>query len=311
MPSSALKTSWPSTAGKTRTRLIESPHHQAPWVASSCTTSQPPAYAVTAEAARTGAPSSNRRTVADRTSACSVAVTAPVSPVPGGVRSAVVAGSCLQRNDWICGEYLSTRADTIAQATAQHVTLTVVSVAVGLVLALPLGVLAFRSPRARSLVLGTSTALYTIPSLAMFSLLLPVTGLTATTVVIGLVLYSLTILVRNVLAGLLAVPREVVESATGMGYSPLSLLLRVQLPLALPALFAGIRVATVSTVALATVGAILGNGGLGNLIYSGLRTSFQAEVLTATVLVVALAVLADLLLLGVQRAVTPWQRSAR
>jgi osmoprotectant transport system permease protein len=145
----------------------------------------------------------------------------------------------------------------------------------------------------------------------MFSLLLPVTGLTATTVVVGLVLYSLTILVRNVLAGLLAVPREVVESATGMGYSPLSLLLRVQLPLALPALFAGIRVATVSTVALATVGAILGNGGLGNLIYSGLRTQFQAEVLTATVLVVALAVLADVLLLGAQRAVTPWQRSAR
>ena len=222
-----------------------------------------------------------------------------------------MARSCLQRNDWVCGEYLTTRADTIADATVQHVALTLVSVAVGLVLALPLGVLAFRSPRARSFVLGTSTALYTIPSLAMFSLLLPFTGLTATTVVVGLVLYSLTILVRNVLAGLLAVPREVVESATGMGYSPLSLLLRVQLPLALPALFAGIRVATVSTVALATVGAILGNGGLGNLIYSGLRTSFQAEVLTATVLVVALAVLADLLLLGVQRAVTPWQRSAR
>ena len=234
-----------------------------------------------------------------------------MSPVAGGVRSAAVAVGCLQRNDWICGEYLTTRADTILDATVQHVGLTVVSVAVGLVLALPLGVLAFRSPRARSLVLGTATALYTIPSLAMFSLLLPVTGLSATTVVVGLVLYSLTILVRNVLAGLVAVPREVVESATGMGYSPLSLLLRVQLPLALPALFAGIRVATVSTVALATVGAILGNGGLGNLIYSGLRTQFQAEVLTATVLVVALAVLADVLLLGAQRAVTPWQRAAR
>ena len=222
-----------------------------------------------------------------------------------------MAAGCLQRNDWICGDYLRTRSDTILEATVQHVTLTLVSVTIGLVLALPLGILAFRSPRVRSLVLGTATALYTIPSLAMFSLLLPVTGLTATTVVVGLVLYSLTILVRNVLAGLLAVPREVVESATGMGYSPLSLLLRVQLPLALPALFAGIRVATVSTVALATVGAILGNGGLGNLIYSGLRTQFQAEVLTATVLVVALAVSADLLLLAVQRAVTPWQRSAR
>ena len=280
-------------------------------MASSCTTSQPPSYAATAEADRTGDPSSKRRTVADRTSACSGAVTTAASPVPGRVRSGLVATGCLQRNDWICGEYLTTRADTILDATVSHLALTAVSVAIGLVLALPLGVLAFRSPRARSLVLGTSTALYTIPSLAMFSLLLPLTGLTATTVVVGLVLYSLTILVRNVLAGLLAVPREVVESATGMGYSPMSLLLKVQLPLALPALFAGLRVATVSTVALTTVGAILGNGGLGNLIYSGLRTQFQAEVLTATVLVVALAVVADVLLLGVQRAVTPWQRSAR
>ena len=221
-----------------------------------------------------------------------------------------MAAGCLQRNDWVCGEYLTTRADTILDATVQHVLLTVVSVGIGLALALPLGALAFRSPRARSLVLGTATAVYTIPSLAMFSLLLPLTGLSATTVVIGLVLYSLTILVRNVLAGLLAVPREVVESATGMGYSPLTLLLRVQLPLALPALFAGIRVATVSTVALTTVGAVLGNGGLGNLIYAGLRTQFQAEVLTATVLVVALAVVADLLLLAAQRAVTPWQQAA-
>ena len=222
-----------------------------------------------------------------------------------------MAAGCLQRNDCVCGEYLTTRADTILDATGQHVTLTVVSVVVGLVLALPLGVLAFRSPRARSLVLGGATALYTVPSLAMFSLLLPFTGLTSTTVVVGLVLYSLTILVRNVLAGLQAVPAEVVESATGTGYGRTSLLLRVQLPLALPALFAGVRIATVSTVALTTVGAILGNGGLGDLIYSGLRTQFQAEVLTATVLVVALAVLADVLLLGVQRLVTPWQQVAR
>ena len=221
----------------------------------------------------------------------------------------MAAPGCLSRNDWVCGDYLTTRSDLIVDATVQHVVLTVVSVGIGLLLALPLGLLAFRYRPARTVVLGTSTALYTIPSLAMFSLLLPFTGLTATTVVVGLVLYSLTILVRNVLAGLQAVPAEVVESATGTGYGRLSLLLRVQLPLALPALLAGVRVATVSTVALTTVGAILGNGGLGNLIYSGLRTQFQAEVLTATVLVVALAVVADLLLLAVERAVTPWQRT--
>ena len=219
--------------------------------------------------------------------------------------------SCLQRNDWVCGEYLTTRADLIASSVLEHVILTAVSVALGLVVALPLGVLAFRFRRLGGVVLGASTALYTIPSLAMFSLLLPFTGLSATTVVVGLVLYSLTILVRNVVAGLQAVPADVVESATGTGYGPVSLLLRVQLPLALPTILAGVRVATVSTVALVTVGAILGHGGLGDLIYSGLRTQFQAEVLTATVLVVALAVVADLLLLGLQRAVTPWQRAAR
>ena len=221
------------------------------------------------------------------------------------------APGCLQRNDWVCGDYLSTRADTILAATGEHVVLTVVSVALGLLLALPLGVLAFRVPRLRGLVLGTSTAVYTIPSLAMFSLLLPFTGLSATTVVVGLVLYSLTVLVRNVLAGLQGVPADVVESALGTGYGPVSLLLRVQLPLALPTVLAGLRVATVSTVALVTVGSILGHGGLGDLIYAGLRTQFQAEVLTATVLVVALAVAADLLLVGVQRALTPWQRAAR
>ena len=220
------------------------------------------------------------------------------------------AAGCLQRNDWVCGDYLSTRSELILSSTTQHVTLTVVSVVLGLLLALPLGLVAFRYPRLRGALLSTSTAVYTIPSLAMFSLLLPFTGLTATTVVIGLVLYSLTILVRNVLAGLQAVPADVVESATGTGYGPTGLLLRVRLPLALPTLFAGLRVATVSTVALVTVGAILGNGGLGNLIYSGLRTQFQAEVLTATVLVVVLAITADLLLVLLQRALTPWQRAA-
>jgi osmoprotectant transport system permease protein len=223
----------------------------------------------------------------------------------------VSSPGCLQRNDWICAEYVTTRSELILSATAQHVTLTAVAISVGMLLALPLGLVAFHLPRARALVLGMSTALYTVPSLAMFSLLLPVAGLSATTVAIGLVLYSLTILVRNVLAGLEGVPVEVLEAAAGTGHGPGQRLLRVQLPLALPTLFAGLRVATVSTVALVTVGAILGNGGLGNLIYSGLRTQFRAEVLTATVVVIALAVVADLLLVALQRAVTPWHRAPR
>ena len=215
---------------------------------------------------------------------------------------------CLARNEWLCWDYLTTRRDVLLEATVEHVSLTVQAVLLGLVLAVPLALLARRVRGARGLVLGGSTALYTIPSLALYSLLVPYTGLSARTVVLGLALYSLTILVRGILAGLDAVPAEVRESARGMGFGPARALMRVELPLALPTILAGVRVATVSTVALVTVGFIVGHGGLGNLISEGLRTLFKAQVLTASVLCVLVAVAADLLLLGVQRAVTPWQR---
>jgi osmoprotectant transport system permease protein len=223
----------------------------------------------------------------------------------------LLADDCLARNAWICGQYLRTRRSDILTALGQHVTLTVVSVAIGVALAVPLALLARRIRGAQPVLLGLSTAIYTIPSLAMFAVLLPFTGLTEKTVVIGLVLYSLTILIRNVVAGLDGVPPEVLESARGMGLGPTRMLLTVELPLALPTILAGVRVATVSTVALVTVGAIIGYGGLGNLIYSGLNSLFKAQVLTASVLCVLLAVLADVLLLGVQRLVTPWARGRR
>jgi osmoprotectant transport system permease protein len=218
------------------------------------------------------------------------------------------SASCLARNEWICPEYVETRRDTILSAAGQHVTLTLVSVLIGLALAIPLALLSRRVRGARGAVLGTSTAIYTIPSLALYSLLVPYTGLSRTTVVIGLALYSLTILVRGILAGLDGVPADVLESARGMGMGARRILLRVELPLALPTIFAALRVATVSTVALVTVGFIVGYGGLGNLINEGLRTLFKSQVLTASLLCVAIAVVADLALLAVQRAVTPWQR---
>ncbi|MER6922401.1 ABC transporter permease, partial [Streptomyces spiralis] len=175
----------------------------------------------------------------------------------------------------------------------------------------PLALAARRWGWAAGPVLAVTTVLYTIPSLAMFSLLLPVYGLSATLVVAGLVLYSLTLLVRNILAGLRAVPEETRQAARGMGYGPVRLLLTVELPLALPAAMAGLRIATVSAVSLVTVGAIVGFGGLGNLIYAGMNTYFKAQVLTASVLCVVIAVAADLLLLGVQRLLTPWTRAGR
>lgn len=219
--------------------------------------------------------------------------------------------NCLTRNEWICGKYLDTRAGDLGDALVQHVGIVVASVLLGFVVAFPLALLARRYPKVEGLVVGTTTAIYTIPSLALFSLLVPVTGLGLTTVVLGLGLYSLTILVRNMLEGLRAVPAEVREAATGMGYGAGRLLLRVELPLALPAIMAGLRVATVSAVALTTVGAILDYGGLGTMLIDGQGTNFKAQVLTTSVLCVLLAVVLDLLLVGAQRLLTPWTRRAR
>ncbi|MBZ2408958.1 ABC transporter permease [Streptomyces sp. L06] len=217
------------------------------------------------------------------------------------------AANCLVANDWVCGEYFRTRGQDLVDATLQHIGITVAAVVIGVLIAFPLAVLAHRRRAFAAPVLALTTLFYTIPSLAMFSLLLPLFGLSAALVITGLVLYSLTILVRNTLAG--STPsRGGREAATGMGYGPWRLLWEVEVPLALPALLAGVRITTVSTVALTTVGAIVDYGGLGSLILDGLDTDFRAQVLAASVLCVILAITADLLLLGLQRLCTPWTR---
>lgn len=222
---------------------------------------------------------------------------------------AFLAQDCLQANAWICGEYLRTRQEEILDALVQHIGLTLRGVLIGLLLAVPLALLARRVRRLETTILAVTSLIYTIPALAMFAILLPFTGLTTRTTVTGLVLYSLTILVRNIITGLDGVPDDVREAARGMGYGGARLLLQVEVPLALPTIIAGVRIATVSTIALATIGAIVGNGGLGQLMYLGLPTAFHAQILTATVLVVLLAVVADLLLIGLQWALTPWRRA--
>jgi osmoprotectant transport system permease protein len=219
-------------------------------------------------------------------------------------------GNCLQANSWICAKFVSTRQHELLAALQQHVELTVETVLISLAISVPLAVAVRRSRRATGGLLGLATAIYTVPSLALFGLLVPVTGLRPATVLVGLVLYSLTILIRNVLAGLDSVPRDVVEAASGMGMGSIRILLKVELPLALPSIFAGLRVATVSTVALATIGYLIGEGGLGNLMHEGLTNYFKAEVLTAGVLCVLLAVVLDGVLVGIQRLAMPWTRSA-
>ena len=214
-------------------------------------------------------------------------------------------------NEWFCWQYVEDRREQISDALVQHLQITVAAVVLGMVIALPLALLARRSARLESALLATATGIYTVPSLALFPLLVPFTGLSMTTVVIGLALYALTVLVRAVLEGLRAVPDDVREAGLGMGYGAARLLWRVELPLALPVIMAGVRVATVSTVALTTVGSLVAYGGLGNLIRDGVSTNFRAELTTAAVLCVVLAVALDVVLVLGQRLLTPWARVAR
>jgi osmoprotectant transport system permease protein len=218
------------------------------------------------------------------------------------------ASSCYSAlvNHWWCTAYWRDYRPELTDATKQHIWLTLVSVALGFAIAFPLSLIARRYTRVESLIVGITTVIYTIPSLALFSLLLPWTQLTPKTAIIGLALYSLTILVRNIIAGLRSVPDEVREAALGTGYGPTRLLFTVELPLALPVIIAGLRVAVVSTVALTTVGAIVAYGGLGNLLLEGFRTDFKAQILAASLLCVALAVVCDIVLVVIQWLLTPW-----
>jgi len=212
---------------------------------------------------------------------------------------------------WVDWSWVGDHGDDILGRLREHVELTLLAVAIGIVIAVPLTLVSRRWRTAYPVVLTSTGVLYTIPSLALFTLLLPWTGLTRTTALIGLVGYTLLILVRNAVTGLDAVAPEVREAAAGMGYSRARSLVRVELPLALPAIFAGVRLAVVTTVGLVTVAALIGHGGLGHLILDGLNRRFRTPLVVGSVLSVALAAALDLALLGVQRAVTPWRRTAR
>ena len=210
-------------------------------------------------------------------------------------------------NPWFSWQYVQDNSADLQHYLQQHLIMTVESVAIAMVLAFPLALLAFRFRWLATPLLGITGILYTIPSLALFAFIYPFTGLTQKTVVVGLVMYALLVLVRNTLAGLDGVPADVRESARGMGYGRGRMLWKVELPVALPTIMAGVRVATVSTVALATVGVIVGNGGLGHLILDGLNRRFRTPLVVGSVLSVALAVVADVLLLAVQRLLAPWK----
>lgn len=211
---------------------------------------------------------------------------------------------------WINWDWLSNHIPLILTSLGAHVELTVIAVVIGLVISLPVGVLAQRRRLLRGPILTIDGILYTIPSIALFALLIPYTGLSTLTAEIGLVSYVLLILTRNVVVGLDNVPRDVVDAADGMGYRPLARLFQVELPLALPAIFAGIRIGTVTTIGLITITAVIGQDSLGQLILTGLTDSFHTPLVVGTVLSVALAFVADTALAIAQRIAIPWARSA-
>jgi osmoprotectant transport system permease protein len=210
-------------------------------------------------------------------------------------------------NPWFSWQYVRDNSDTILAALREHAALTSQAVFLAALVAIPLAVAAYWFRPLSGPILALSGVLYTVPSLALFAFLAPFLGIGTSTVLVGLVLYALLLIIRNALAGLNQVPVEVREAAEGMGYGRFGRLVRIDLPLALPGILTGLRLATVSTVALVTVGVLVGHGGLGQLILGGFRNNFfKAEIFTGTVLCVVLALVLDLILAGVGRLLTPW-----
>jgi osmoprotectant transport system permease protein len=219
--------------------------------------------------------------------------------------------ACLRHNGWFCTDWIHEHwGDTLQPALIQHIQLTLIAVGIGFVIAFALALVALRfgflDPP-----LGVFTDfLYVIPSLALFQLLVPLSGVTVTTVEIALVSYTLFILYRNIVVGLRSVPPDVLESARGMGLTRRQTFLRVELPLAMPAILSGLRIAVVATISIATVAAFLIEDGLGAPIFAAIGTPdlFKTELVAAGGLAILLALTAEALLALAQRALTPWNR---
>ena len=208
------------------------------------------------------------------------------------------------RVDWVIDN-----ADVIARRIGEHLLVTVIAVVAGFVISFAIALLVRRFPVLYGPVLGVAGVMYSIPSIALFVILIPVTGLSLLTAEIALVSYTLVILVRNIVTGLRQVSPDVLEAADGMGYTNLQRLWRVELPIAMPVILAGLRIATVTTIGLVTIATLIGMGGLGYLIVNvGIQRRFATATITGVAVVVLLSVVIDLLIFELQRRLTPWSR---
>jgi osmoprotectant transport system permease protein len=210
--------------------------------------------------------------------------------------------------DW---EWVFDHGELYYERLSEHLPMAIIPVVIGLLISLPLGIACVRWPRIYPPVLAATSILYALPSIALFAVLIDFTGLRQITAIIPLTLYTLSVLVRNVVDGLRAVPESVRQSAEAMGFTPLGRLVRVELPIAAPLVIAGLRVATVSNISLVSVGALIGLGGLGQLFTDGFQLQQPTRIVVGIVLTVALAVVADGFLVAVQRILTPWARRPR
>lgn len=235
------------------------------------------------------------------------AATQPVIPNFGGTPN-----SCVRRNGTFCWDWVSSHwGSTLRPALVQHVELALIAVGIGFVLAFATALLAYRFRRLDTPLTLLYALMYTVPALALFQLLVPITGLTRTSAEIALVSYTMLVIFANTLTGLREVPRGVRDSARGMGLTRWQTFRHVELPLAVPAIVTGVRQATVVTIGLTTIAAFIVNEGLGRPILDAIQLDFKTEFIAASLLAILLAVGADGLLVLVQRALTPWARTRR
>jgi len=207
--------------------------------------------------------------------------------------------------------WMADHLDELVARTMQHLWLTAIAVSIGFVISFALAIIAVRRRATYAPILGLTDVLYTIPSLAIFAALVSITGITLLTVEIPLVMYTLVIFVRNIASGFDSVPVEVIEAANGLGYTPRQRLWRVEVPLAVPLVVAGLRLATVSTIGLVTVTSILGDtfGGLGFFILEGYRRSFPTELYFGAIPSILVAIALDVLFVRVEGRITPWSKT--
>jgi osmoprotectant transport system permease protein len=230
----------------------------------------------------------------------------------GFVRDPDAAGdaSCVAENDTVCLGWAFDNVDRWVAPTLEHLVLVAVSVAAGFAIAFGLAIISHRRRWLVPAFLGGTGVIYTIPSIALFLILLPITGRGTVTALIALTLYTLQILYRNILTGLANVPESAKDAGRGMGMTQNQLLWRVEVPLAVPEIIAGLRVATVSTVAIATLAIFAGAGGLGDVIYTeGVQSGvFKTAIAVGSVIAIGMAIAFDAFYIGAQRLITPWRR---